>query len=198
MARALGHASVMRVVFGALVAVVVFTTSAEVQASPVTFRFEMPAFFAQDLAGQTSILDVTVEQGGGSLENKAWTNTQILAMSVVAGSRSMAVNDDFENTEGSFPYIRTDAAGVPTLDLIYGGATFLVQAIPGSDPLAFIQLGTGLFTEYWVQFPDGAQSVLNSGSLLVRGTVIPLPAAAWMFLSGLVGLIGIARRKKAA
>ena len=28
--------------------------------------------------------------------------------------------------------------------------------------------------------------------------VVPIPAAAWLFLSGLLGMIGIARRKKAA
>ena len=32
----------------------------------------------------------------------------------------------------------------------------------------------------------------------VPGAVVPIPAAAWLFLSGLLGLIGIARRKKAA
>ena len=29
------------------------------------------------------------------------------------------------------------------------------------------------------------------------GTVVPVPAAVWLFGSGLIGLIGIARRKKA-
>ena len=35
------------------------------------------------------------------------------------------------------------------------------------------------------------------GSLLIKSTVVPLPAAVWLFGSGLIGLIGIARRKKA-
>jgi hypothetical protein len=30
------------------------------------------------------------------------------------------------------------------------------------------------------------------------GTVVPIPAAVWLFASGLLGMIGIARRKKAA
>ncbi|MGB5298098.1 MAG: VPLPA-CTERM sorting domain-containing protein [Thiogranum sp.] len=30
------------------------------------------------------------------------------------------------------------------------------------------------------------------------GNVVPVPAAAWLFGSGLLGLVGIARRKKAA
>ena len=33
-------------------------------------------------------------------------------------------------------------------------------------------------------------------SALVRTSVVPVPAAAWLFASGLMGLIGLARRKK--
>lgn len=35
------------------------------------------------------------------------------------------------------------------------------------------------------------------GSHLVRTSAVPVPAALWLFGSGLIGLIGIARRKKA-
>ena len=34
----------------------------------------------------------------------------------------------------------------------------------------------------------------NYGAWLVRDTVVPIPPAVWLFCSGLVGLIGIARR----
>lgn len=37
----------------------------------------------------------------------------------------------------------------------------------------------------------------DEGHALVRDTVVPVPAAAWLFGSGLIGLIGLARRKKA-
>ena len=36
-----------------------------------------------------------------------------------------------------------------------------------------------------------------SGTGEVQGAVVPVPAALWLFGSGLIGLIGIARRKKA-
>jgi len=35
------------------------------------------------------------------------------------------------------------------------------------------------------------------GIYLVRTSVVPVPAAAWLFGSGLIGLVGLARRKKA-
>jgi hypothetical protein len=40
---------------------------------------------------------------------------------------------------------------------------------------------------------------IDAGMALVdaRSTVVPIPAAAWLFGSGLIGLVGIARRKKA-
>jgi len=44
--------------------------------------------------------------------------------------------------------------------------------------------------------PLGATSSF-AGSALVRVSAVPLPAAVWLFGSGLIGLIGIARRKRA-
>jgi hypothetical protein len=38
-------------------------------------------------------------------------------------------------------------------------------------------------------------SAIYQGSYLVKPDVIPVPAAVWLFGSGLVGLIGVARRK---
>ncbi len=41
---------------------------------------------------------------------------------------------------------------------------------------------------------DGAGNY-QFGSALVRTSVVPVPAAVWLFGSGLIGLIGVARRK---
>ena len=53
-------------------------------------------------------------------------------------------------------------------------------------------------------FPDGYQTNLGKTSLLYAWAVhsgdvsaVPIPAAAWLFGSGLLGLIGVARRKRA-
>lgn len=40
------------------------------------------------------------------------------------------------------------------------------------------------------------QTYQPNGSMLVRASVVPVPAAAWLFGSGLIGLIGIARHKQ--
>ena len=39
-------------------------------------------------------------------------------------------------------------------------------------------------------------SLTPAGHYLVRTSVVPVPAAVWLFGSGLIGIIGIARRKK--
>ena len=74
----------------------------------------------------------------------------------------------------------------------------------------FSNLATGEF--YWsgtldgpsaydFHFGNGAQATLGRGFLLfvvpVRTNTVPVPAALWLFGSGLLGLVGMARRKKA-
>ena len=52
-----------------------------------------------------------------------------------------------------------------------------------------------LTTSKWEDF-DGGNHPFISGS--VEPNVVPVPAALWLFGSGLLGLVGLARRKKAA
>ena len=72
----------------------------------------------------------------------------------------------------------------------------------GGGPL-FLQIGTGPYgsalqascynadCSYW----SGPAFFFTSGN--ITGTVVPVPAAVWLFGSGLLGLVGISRRKKA-
>jgi len=46
--------------------------------------------------------------------------------------------------------------------------------------------------------PWNVFSTMTQGAFRVNGTVVPLPPALWLFGSGLLGLVGLARRKKAA
>ena len=40
------------------------------------------------------------------------------------------------------------------------------------------------------------EAYTNYGIFMVRDhTVVPVPASAWLFMSGLVGLVGVSRRK---
>jgi len=51
------------------------------------------------------------------------------------------------------------------------------------------------YTKGWGHIDEDKYQIRN-GSYLVQTTVVPVPAAAWLFGSGLVGLISFARRKK--
>ena len=66
----------------------------------------------------------------------------------------------------------------------------------GSDPTTIFGYGP--------DYPgDGRHTPTSTtspglGSFLVRTSVVPIPAAAWLFGSALLGLAGVARRKKAS
>ena len=44
-------------------------------------------------------------------------------------------------------------------------------------------------------FTYGNENIGTVGSYLVKASVVPVPASAWLFSSGLLGLVGLARRK---
>jgi len=53
--------------------------------------------------------------------------------------------------------------------------------------------------DYFVSFFGFADvSAPQLGQYGIEISQVPVPAAAWLFCSGLIGLIGISRRKKAA
>jgi len=73
----------------------------------------------------------------------------------------------------------------------YLGITFdLLQGVSYMDTINALQSGTDLRIGIHVQgFADGgSESFVN---------YVPVPAAVWLFGSGLIGLVGLARRKKA-
>ncbi len=80
--------------------------------------------------------------------------------------------------------------------------------VPASDPYATVIAGVG--AQSWpettgvtsdihgtlsLELLDGLTFTSESGVLLTE-TVVPVPPAVWLFGSGLLGLIGIARKKK--
>ncbi len=79
--------------------------------------------------------------------------------------------------------------------LINTGVTYLNPSARGLETGDIVSI-TGLNTievDWFASTPGDYVRVLTDFS---PGAVIPVPAAVWLFGSGLVGLLGIARRKK--
>lgn len=86
---------------------------------------------------------------------------------------------------------------------------------PESDsfmvPYEQLDLSKGLYVGLWQdQYEPGSDGIYSNGNLPINSASlnyapyasfsasVPVPAAAWLFGSGLLGLIGISRRKKSA
>ena len=63
------------------------------------------------------------------------------------------------------------------------------------EALRSVALGPGSYT---IDLEQTAGAAGGAYFNMSAGTVVPLPTAVWLFGSGLLGLIGIARRKQAA
>lgn len=111
------------------------------------------------------------------------------------------------------------AAGCPSFDgaspdtIAFGNFGGLIASGAGSTLLGTIEVtaigvGTGAFSlednpSFTGSWLDNALNQVASPSytgvsVTVESAVIPVPAAVWLFGSGLIGLVGMARRKKAA
>jgi len=122
---------------------------------------------------------------------------------------------DFENGSGQFidlsiPWYDSVIYGAPNTNIGLGSIEF---TFPGnyhdlgldltlfllsplsSDQTAVIDTTRSIFD---IQNGLSRKGHVMSGGISPSSSVIPVPAAMWLFGSGLLGLIGIARRRKAA
>jgi hypothetical protein len=87
--------------------------------------------------------------------------------------------------------LNTQTLCTPTIDCmgnaLSGGGPFTDDDKAGSPMI------DGPFTGLNVNFDIGSGNSLN----VLNVTTVPVPAAVWLFGSGLLGLVGMVRRKKA-
>ena len=73
------------------------------------------------------------------------------------------------------------------------GVEYAVLASVMSDSLGELEITV-------TAYPDGdnifGENSAIAGLQIQESSAVPLPAAAWLFVTGLLGLAGIARRKK--
>lgn len=123
------------------------------------------------------------------------------------GGGTLAIFDD-SDTGFSGPYLEIDVPSVASFSgpvgmdytvtnstfdslTLTGSANFLLALDSGSGwmmPTAVTPLGASAYT---VSFDEASVLITD-----ISAATIPVPAAAWLFASGLIGLVGVARRSR--
>jgi hypothetical protein len=143
------------------------------------------AFSAIGLTGQLSLSGLAYDTGTSTM----WGMTEIsfeatlVTVNLTTGAATLG-QPLFDNTNA---YILDNVGSIEFLNgVLYAGISLNGSVNPG-----------GLYS---INTANGAATPIgNTGMGSITGlTAVPVPAAAWLFGSGLLGLIGISRRKKAA
>jgi hypothetical protein len=137
--------------------------------------------------------------------SKALTGAYPAASSAVAGNLANFLNKlggDLGTTGGlsgltsASETTGTETTGATSKYGFFGGSDL---SATGTTPVKFFGFtgngGSGTVQSYLL-----GSATFNNGTLTIAGnpaSAVPLPAAVWLFGSGLLGLVGVSRRRKA-
>ena len=147
-------------------------------------------------ANATAILNIFDDDGALDTEDPTAGTSVAATFSVGAdGLELMASGLGINLSAGTYWFGLT-----PVLDFATYGQEFHQQAtsLVGSETQARNPGGGFGFGTGWLDVGDVTSGVNIDSAITIEGSVVPVPAAVWLFGSGLLGLVGIARRKKAA
>ena len=155
-----------------------------------------------DDCGPLGVVDTTVDAVTGSLElnlseptiTQQWSATDVLAYSFTFDNFTIDnTNSTLSNSgAGNFPYTTTMFSPFSIND-------GFIMATYNSDNSVVLNIGISAVNliQGSLTTCTGTCQTLASGSWL-RTSAVPVPAAVWLFGSGLLGVIWVARRKTRA
>jgi hypothetical protein len=162
-----------------------------IDATPIFYQDPVPDIFVFSAGGTVSI-DIEVDSTG-ALVGGILGDDLVVTGDVDTYSGTLLTADvsqfgffDSGGTSDSYDFLFTITGGA--LASVFGGTGADLAVVVDSEQSNF----SGVFTS---DFSGEAKGTM--GPPTVPPSAVPVPAAAWLFGSGLLGLVGIARRKKA-
>ena len=158
-------------------------------------------FFDGDLTDTSCDLD---ELGLGAISPSLFEGSKTNSIEDSAGDITSWLQDEFDLGTLTIIPGYTNTGG--EWSLTGGGITplfYVVKYDGGYDAYTYMGPGTDPFGDVWDDFNRGTAGE-PCGSINCRANVshisvygvVPVPAAVWLFGSGLLGLVGVARRKR--
>lgn len=118
--------------------------------------------------------------------------------------------DDFDGAQAD--PLTTDASGTDQVDFAPSGSDYTATSVGTNDSITLFgddqfviavtnDMSTWLEPQSWTDMGGGFYDITFANGMVLSVDavphVVPVPPAVWLFGSGLLGLVGIARRKTA-
>jgi hypothetical protein len=147
---------------------------------------------AQASASLVVTVGNSFDQGKVSLSQGAQSNGDLVSNDFNPGSVQIKLGDPFGVDAKLQLDTQLRAMTNRSTDVYYGDALAEFGNSAGITSFELYETGGGAL------IPDSDWNLMSESGAFGFYTVVPLPAGGWLFGSGLLGLIGMAKRKKAA
>jgi len=169
----------------ALFSTAIIVSSISVNAAPVTFTYSTAV--STNGYGNTLILKITADNGGIGIASGSWAQEDILSAVATVGSYEAIFNYPYFQND---PVFVTDSLGNLASTRWYDIDDNNTDNIGAGSPVFYANVLETSQRDR-LTYLDAGPSSASSWEI----SAVPIPAAAWLFGSALIGLVGIKRKK---